>query len=201
MLVRWENRMIHLETRRHRFTMPLYCCLLAAVLASCAEENSSTSLMQTAKDTVTGVCKDALSAITAPLEDLNLKRQPIPDELQDCSLNPYAMPLPPLCPNITDELSRLDKVLGPDMEAKPLPWLESPKGKKYYVEQGTDMARRQAVGIVSSKANIIPFRGAVRHVTGAEKHSKEVARAYEAGKLRRAFLKGLQIASNCANRF
>lgn len=157
--------------------------------------------MYTARDTVVGVCKDALTAITAPLEDLNIKRQPIPDELQDCAMNPYAMPLPPLCLNIQTELTKLDQLLGPDMEAAPLPWLASPKTKKYYIakgiEQGTAIARQQAVGMVSSKVDVIPFRGAVRRVTGAEKHSREVARAYEAGKLRRAFLKGLGAASGC----
>lgn len=53
------------------------------------------------------------------------------------------------------------------------------------------MARDQAVGMVRSKVDIIPFRGVVRRVSGADRHAKAVERAYQAGRLRRAFLKGL----------
>jgi len=175
--------------------------LLVFFLAACAGENTDSSFVAAAKDAVVGTCKDALGVIVAPLEDLNLKRQDIPEALENCSLNPYAVPLPPLCMNIDTELTKLDELLGPDMEPAPLPWLTVPKDKKYYVgqgmEQGSHFARQQAVGIVRGKADIIPFRGVVRKVTGAEKHRKAVERAYEAGRLRRAFLKGLRTASGC----
>ena len=98
-----------------------------------------------------------------------------------------------LCEGIRKEIAELDVLLGPDVCT-----IENPTGttvivsrKGEYVEQGVSMAHDQALGLVRGKVDIIPFRGMVRKVTGAEKHAKEVERAYQAGRLRRAFLKGL----------
>jgi hypothetical protein len=95
------------------------------------------------------------------------------------------------CEDIRIEIAQLDALLGPDMCT-----LENPSGtvasrKGEYVEEGASIASKQAVGITSGYLDVIPFRGVVRSVSGANKHTKEVARAYEAGKLRRSFLKGL----------
>lgn len=178
---------------------------LTAFLASCApaedtDNNSQAPAFGTVKDTFIGVCKDAWGALQTPLVDLNLKRQKIPEKLQGCAANPYAMPLPPLCFNINKELAELDALLGPDMEPQPLPWLPPPETEDH-IQQGMkqvpSLAREHAVGMVQSKANVIPFRGMVRKITGAEKHAQAVADAYEAGRLRRAFLKGLARAYHC----
>lgn len=184
---------------------------LVAVVAACAPADdgreaappsSSPSHLATIKDTVVGVCKDAFHALQTPLEDLNIKRQPIPEKLQACAANPYTSPPPPFCFNINKELLELNTLLGPDMEAAPLPWATPIQGSPDYLAQGLEQApsfaRQQAAGMVQSKTNIIPFRGVVRQLTGAEKHAKAVATAYEAGRLRRAFLKGLAKAYNCA---
>jgi hypothetical protein len=45
---------------------------------------------------------------------------------------------------------------------------------------------------------VIPFRGWVRKLDGAERHSKEVAAAIAAGSVRRAFLKGVGQTLGCA---
>ena len=45
---------------------------------------------------------------------------------------------------------------------------------------------------------IIPFRGLVRQVTGAQRHQKDMDRAIQAGKVRRAYLKGVGMNKNCA---
>ncbi len=177
-------------------------------LAACASpegDGKAVSAFGTVKHTIVDVCKDAFDALQTPLADLNIKREPIPRELEDCAQNPYALPQVPVCFNIQNELAKLDAVLGPDMEAPPLPWLEKPVTKTEYVKKGISkgvaqvpkLARDQAVGFVQSKVNIIPFRGMVRKVTGAEKHADKVMNAYDAGKLRRAFLKGLSSAYNC----
>lgn len=176
----------------------LILAVLCLVVVACTM-GTDRSLTQSVTDTVVGTGKDAFSALQTPLEDLNLKRDPIPKMLEICATNPYAMPLPPQCATIPTELTELNRLLGPDMEPEPLPWLPKPKkiAIRPYVSQGVSMAQDQAVGIVRSKVDIIPFRGMVRRVTGAEKHAKKVARAYEAGKLRRAFLKGLLSAYGC----
>lgn len=142
-------------------------------------------------DTVVGTFQGAWSAVQTPFEDLNLKRQSIPEKLQQIADNPYALPPQMLCEGIRKEIDELDTLLGPDVctPQNPSGMVTSRKGE--YVEQGAGMAKEQAVRIVSSKTNIIPFRGVVRKITGAERHAKAVERAYQAGKLRRAFLKGL----------
>ena len=47
-------------------------------------------------------------------------------------------------------------------------------------------------------ADVIPFRGWVRRLTGAERYSREVAAAIAAGTIRRAYLKGLGAAAGCS---
>ncbi|MBY0407718.1 MAG: hypothetical protein K2Q01_08495 [Rickettsiales bacterium] len=141
-------------------------------------------------DTVVGTAEGAWAAVQMPFEDMNLKRRPIPDQLKHIADNPYIPPPRMLCESIRTEIAQLDALLGPDTctPANPNGTEASRKGE--YVDQGARLARDQAVGMVRGKADIMPFRGIVRRITGAEKHAKAVERAYEAGKLRRAFLKG-----------
>ena len=152
-------------------------------------------------DTVKGTAQGAWAAVQVPFEDLNLKRQKIPEKLQEIVDNPYAVPPQMLCAGIRKEIAELDELLGPDVctSQNPTGMIVSHKGE--YIEQGAGLVREQAVGIVSGKTSIIPFRGVVRKITGAERHAREVERAYQAGKLRRAFLKGLAAAlgPNCLN--
>jgi hypothetical protein len=44
---------------------------------------------------------------------------------------------------------------------------------------------------------VVPYRGWVRKLTGAERYSKEVAAAIAAGTVRRAFLKGVVVTRGC----
>ncbi len=191
--------------------------VLCLVLAGCsAPEGSRRERLVPARpvtsilsDTVVGTAEGAWATVQSPFEDVGLKRQPIPEKLQEIADNPYAMPAQMLCEGIRKEIAELDAVLGPDVctVANPTGSQENvenknaPSRKGEYVEKGASAVRDQAVGIVSSKTNILPFRGAIRYVSGADKHAKAVARAYEAGKLRRAFLKGLAVSlgGNCLN--
>ncbi|HEX5775342.1 MAG TPA: hypothetical protein VFX95_01555, partial [Caulobacteraceae bacterium] len=45
--------------------------------------------------------------------------------------------------------------------------------------------------------DVIPFRGWVRKLTGAERHDRLVGQAIHAGQVRRAYLKGLGEARGC----
>jgi hypothetical protein len=44
---------------------------------------------------------------------------------------------------------------------------------------------------------IIPFRGWVRKLTGAERYARDVSASITAGSLRRSYLKGMRQASGC----
>ncbi|MDE3061113.1 MAG: hypothetical protein KGJ06_08885 [Pseudomonadota bacterium] len=145
-------------------------------------------------DTAVGTVEGAWVAVQTPFEDINLKQKPIPEKLQQVSDNPYALPEKMLCDGIQKELAELDVVLGPDISMPSVSQGGAASRRGEYVDKGADMARERAISMVSSKVNIIPFRSIVRSLSGAEKHSKAVERAYQAGKLRRAFLKGVASA-------
>jgi hypothetical protein len=66
------------------------------------------------------------------------------------------------------------------------------------VERGTGAVGQAAIGAVRGAAEgVVPFRGWVRKLTGAEQYSKDVAAAIAAGTIRRAFLKGVGQANGC----
>jgi hypothetical protein len=101
------------------------------------------------------------------------------------------MPAAPLCENLHYEIVALDKVLGADMG------VSTSGTKRSYTEEGIDAAQGKVNDMMCGEVQVIPFRGVVRRLTGAEKHARKVASAYEAGKLQRAFLKGMAQAYHC----
>lgn len=136
-----------------------------------------------------GVQKAALT----PLNDLNLVRGEIPPVLQAARKAPYAAP--PDCAVLAQNLAELDAVLGADLDSPPDP------SKPSLLERGSD-----AVGDAAGKAlqnaaeGVIPFRGWVRKLSGAERYERSVAAAITAGGVRRAFLKGWAGAQACPGR-
>lgn len=159
-------------------------------------------------DTVKGSFWGAVGAVQSPLEDIGLKRQPIPEKLEMVLQNPYAKTIPMNCPKVSSELLVLNQLLGPDMGIAvgdtpsmlgiPMP---SWQNRAQYVQKGADLAQQQAADTVRGQVDIIPYRNWVRKLTGAERHAKKVEQAYEAGRLRRAYLKGLALVLGCGNMF
>ncbi|MFZ4540967.1 MAG: hypothetical protein ACOYNL_04030 [Rickettsiales bacterium] len=144
-----------------------------------------------ASDAVSDTFYGAWDVVQTPFEDIGLKRKPIPDQLKSIVANPYAVPKDMSCEALRKEIIELDTLVGPDVCTTENPTGAGKANQDGYLEQGVRMGRDQAVGMVGSKTNIIPFRGVVRRISGADKHAQAVERAYTAGKLRRAFLKGL----------
>jgi hypothetical protein len=70
-----------------------------------------------------------------------------------------------------------------------------------YVQKGSAAVQQQSSEMVKGQVDIIPYRGWVRKLSGAERHAKKVDQAYQAGKLRRAYLKGLGLVMGCGNFF
>lgn len=133
-------------------------------------------------------------AFTAPLEDLNLKRQAIPAILENSISRPYDLTGLDTCEAIAGQVAQLDALLGADFDEPP-----PPKGAESLTDRSQRMANNYAVGAVrSASRSIIPFRGIVRKMTGAERHQKELDTAIQAGKVRRAYLKGVGMNKNCA---
>jgi hypothetical protein len=130
------------------------------------------------------------AAATAPLEDLNLNREEIPISLAAIDYVYEAYP-PPDCADIAIEIARLDTDLGRDYDAEPLP--EESLGQRGGEAVG-DLVVDTIRGVTT---DVIPFRSAVREVSGAASFERRRARAYAAGYARRAYLKGLALGQGC----
>ena len=127
----------------------------------------------------------AQSAAVTPLHDLNVVRAEIPPVLAAAQKAPYALPADRACAALAADVQALDAVLGADLDTRP-----TDKNPSLIERGATDALRSAAEGV-------IPFRGWVRKLTGAERYSREVAAAIAAGTVRRAYLKGLAQATGC----
>lgn len=187
----------------NQFVLPrcnlLLLCLASVSLSACgsSDKNSldANSSMQ-----------EAFKAATSPLDDLNLRRQEIPPLLSKIAANPYAHPIKATCASVREEVNQIDALLGPDITitgveytsadgAPSLPNVdeielpEMPEGSEV-VNQAGKMAKSHAIDVIREQTDILPFRSIIRKITGADRHQKRVNAAYDAGKLRRAYLKG-----------
>lgn len=129
-------------------------------------------------------------AALSPLEDLNMRKEPVPP-LLEANEDPYSPVVDATCPRLAAERVALSSVLGPE------------PGQKHDDDRSlsgkvADRAASEALKTVASQAReLIPYRGLVRKVSGADKHEKTRRQAFERGHQRRAYLKGLSAALNC----
>lgn len=124
------------------------------------------------------------SAVVAPLRDINMVRSEIPDLLKKAVVDPYAPPKTGCAP-LKAEIEQLDGVLGDDYD--------DPKD-----DNKDESLSRPVLGVVASTiTDVIPMRGWVRRLTGAERHDQQVREAIKAGFVRRGYLKGLMNAGSC----
>jgi hypothetical protein len=132
------------------------------------------------------------TAVTTPLTDLNLVNAPIPEALAAAQRAPYAMPADSDCKALATEIKTLDEVLGADLDAP------QSEVNRSLLERGSDLTSAAAVGALQRTAEgVIPFRGWVRKLSGAERYSTRVAAAITAGGIRRGFLKGMRASKGC----
>jgi hypothetical protein len=131
------------------------------------------------------------NAALTPLNDLNLRREPIPPRLQAIR-SPYEPIKRRDCIGIGAEVGELTAILGADVDV--------PTGPDDTLEQKTgDGAAKLALnGVKDAVTGFIPYRSLVRMATGASEHERELRAAYERGVQRRAYLKGVGLALGCA---
>ena len=180
-----------------RLPLTLAVAALLALLTACASggpDKDSTGLpklpdlpsvpaVATVKPTTkdSGVTERVGQAAITPLSDLNVVQEAIPASLQIAAQGPYAPPQAPGCEAIATEVAALDEALGAD--------LDDPKAseKPSLLTRGTDLAENAGVSAVRRTVEgFVPFRSWLRKLSGAEKHSKEVAASIIAGGVRRA---------------
>lgn len=126
-------------------------------------------------------------AAKAPLRDLNVLRTKIPELLLQALADPYERPAPLKCAELVTLLKPLNEALGADLDVPSV-------DQDDLLEKG----RNTALGLVAGAASdVIPFRGWVRKLSGAEQHDHVVQAAIVAGAVRRAYLKGLGEAKGC----
>ena len=125
-----------------------------------------------------------------PLEDVNLIRDEIPEPFKAIR-NPYKVDTETSCEAIAAEVTILDAELGRD-------WDIPPPDKKGLSDRAADGASTAFLDTVASSAGgLIPFRGVVRTVSGANSHASKVRKAYERGSHRRTFLKAIGMMKGC----
>ena len=133
-----------------------------------------------------------VGAVSAPMRDLNLLRSKIPPVLLEALEDPYARPKPSTCSELIALLRPLNEALGADIDEPSSP------DDRALIAKGRDAAGDAALGMVASAAqDLIPLRGWVRRLSGAERHDKLVRAAITAGGIRRGYLKGLGEAKGC----
>jgi hypothetical protein len=126
-------------------------------------------------------------AASAPLRDVNVLRTKIPDVLLRAMADPYGRPPKATCASLIALLLPLNGALGADLD-------ENAVDENDLMERG----RETALGFVAGAASdVIPFRGWIRQLSGAERHDKLVTAAITAGAVRRAYLKGLGESRGC----
>lgn len=131
-------------------------------------------------------------AALQPLEDLNLRRDVIPPVLIEALANPYSQQGLDSCMRIALQVRHLNEALGPDQDEPPPP-------REGLSQQAVEALADAAVEAVRGETtDFIPLRGWVRQLSGAERHSRRVQAAIQAGRARRAFLKGVGMRQNCA---
>ena len=152
----------------HRLTL----LAAALVLTACASSN---------QDKVAG-------AATTPLSDLNVVRADIPEVLKAAAAVPYAQPADASCGGLATGIRALDEVLCPDLDAP------HTSGNPGLLDRGGDAA----TGALQRTAEgVMPFRGWVRKLSGAERYAHQVSAAITAGGVRRGYLRGLAQAKTC----
>ena len=123
----------------------------------------------------------------APLRDINVLRTKIPEVLLQALADPYERPPSTRCATLIEEMKPLDDALGADLDVPSV-----------NADDLLDKGKNGALGLMAGAASdVIPFRGWVRKLTGAEQHDHLVQAAIVAGAVRRGYLKGLGEAKGC----
>jgi hypothetical protein len=173
---------------RTRLAGGLGLALLA--LASCnsaPRPKSGGGIDRAVSKTQAGVGDAALT----PLNDLNLRREPIPPLLQAIR-SPYEPIKRRDCVGIGAEVGELTAILGADVDVPAGP--DETLGQK----TGDSAAKLALNGVRDVVTGFIPYRSLVRMASGASEHERELRAAYERGVQRRAYLKGVGLALGCA---
>lgn len=171
-----------------RMTTRFSACAIAliATLAGPLESHAEDAKPVSPSEGATMTRDSMKAALKQPLNDLNLLQPEIPSVLQEARSAPYARPTEVACDIIISDVRKLDAELGQDLDQE----TTEASVKQKAAGKGLDLMRDAASGV-------IPYRGAVRFVSGAQKHDRLVFEAQRGGDIRRAYLKGMGESMGC----
>jgi len=161
---------------------------IAAALLACGVGQTAQAAGPAKVQTTNEANSSGLSGVAqAPLRDFNVVKTQIPDVLTQAVRDPYAKLKSTRCAAIAAEIAPLDEALGPDLD------------QPIEAESLMDRGKETTFGVMAGAATgVIPFRGWVRRISGADRHDANVQAAIVAGSVRRAYLKGQGEARKCA---
>ncbi|MBJ7501016.1 MAG: hypothetical protein JHC57_14780 [Sphingopyxis sp.] len=124
--------------------------------------------------------KDTANTVVEPFDG----KEP-PQKLLEVQDDPYSLAGLGKCAAIIREVEELNAVLGPDVNER--------------VDKSEAKKREETAGRVAGTVagGIIPFRGLIGEVTGANAERRRYAVAVYAGTVRRGFLKGVGLERGC----
>ncbi|WP_300379512.1 hypothetical protein [Henriciella sp.] len=159
-----------------------------ALITACASKTVGAAAGNAVQQTRSGITDAALT----PLEDLNLRRDEIPQALEEIS-NPYDISVDMSCTEIKSQIAALNEILGPDWDASP-----QEDGSSSLSERAAEESSERLLAMIADEAGgIIPYRSWVRRLSGAKAHEKRVKNAKERGAHRRTYLKALNVVKKC----
>lgn len=178
---------------RRTLLLAAFCgATLAASASARAQQAPAAGSDERIKSTSEANKEGITGAVSAPLRDVNIVRTKIPRILLEAMDDPYQRPARADCRTLIALVQPLDAALGEDIDRNP------PQENEDLVDRGRKAAGDAALGAIASTAqDLIPLRGWVRKLTGAERHDKLVQSAIASGAVRRAYLKGLGEARGC----
>lgn len=124
--------------------------------------------------------KDTANTVAEPFDG-----KEVPPKLLAIQGDPYSLAGLGKCAAIVKEVGELNEVLGADVNEQ----VDKDRAKK----------REETAGRVAGTVagGIIPFRGLIGEVTGANAERRRYALAVYAGTVRRGFLKGVGLERGC----
>lgn len=130
-------------------------------------------------------------AAATPLRDVGLLRPDVPDALKDLRY-PYALTDPTGdCGTVAVAIDALDALLGDENYQ---PSAQEGLGTRARA-QAADYATSS---VADAAADMLPYRGWVRRLSGANRAERKSAAAYAMGEQRRTFLRGYAAGLGCA---
>lgn len=124
--------------------------------------------------------KDTANSVTEPFDG-----KEVPAKLLAIQGDPYSLAGLGKCAAIIKEVNELNDVLGPDVNDQ--------------VDKNLAKKREETAGRVAGTVagSVIPLRGLIGEVTGANAERRRYALAVYAGTVRRGFLKGVGVERGC----